>query len=386
MNMNRDIWEARVATARNARDRATALNGLTRALLESSVDMAADANDRALLAAAASADLRCTAEGMRNRASIALVRRDLDSAAADFQTASDMAEALGHGGLWASSQIGQAAICRLRSDYDGAIARLALARERAGEAGDHATERLAWNYLAALYLELHDIPAADAAASACWASAEDAGDTMLSLVCSAQLWRARFAVSSPQRCLRGLERCAAGLDALGERLLFGQVQLQIGRLELQTGCADKAFDRAQATRTIAEEAGDSATGFDALLLGGECRSAQGQSDEARDLFGRVRAIAESRGLFSLRLAVIRAEARLLDQLGDVESATQLWNEVDQLAFDRGFWDPAMEAAGALARIAMARGDRVAAEEYLERRDVCRAMLEWETPGSDSQCD
>lgn len=384
--MLRDIWEARVATARNAKDKAAALNGLTRSLLETSVDEAAAANERALRAAAAAADLRSTAEAIRNRASIALMSRDLDTAAADFTTAAEMAEALEHGGLWASAQIGQAAVCRLRSDFDGAIARLAWARQRAGEAGDLATERLAWNYLAALYLEMHDNPAADEAASACWASAEEAGDTMLALACSSQLWRARFAASAPERCLKGLERCAAGLRAIGELLMRAQILVHIGRLELQLGRPDLALGRALEAERISDDSGHCATIFEARLLAGETRAAQGDFREATRLFAAVREFSEQRGLVSLRLAVRRAEARLADQMGDTETAVELWRDIDDLAFENGFWHPVMEANAALARIAMAKGDRESAEGCLERRDIAKAMLEWETPETDQISD
>jgi len=382
--MLRDIWEARVATARSAKDKAAALNGLTRSLLETSVEDAAAANERALRVAAAAADLRSTAEAIRNRASIALMRRDLANADSDFAMASEMAEALEHGGLWASAQIGLAAVCRLRSDFDGAIARLAKARQRARETGDPATERLAWNYLAALYLEMHDFPAADAAASACWASAEDAGDTMLALACSSQLWRARFSATAPDRCLKGLERCAAGLRALGERLMHAQILVHIGRLELQLGRSGPALQRAIEADRIADDSGHCATTFEARLLMGEVRAAQGEFREARSLIGAVHEFAEQHGVLSLRMAVRRVEARLAEQTGEIETATSLWEEIDALAFENGFWHPVLEANAALARIALAKGDNESAEGYLERRDIAKSMLEWETPEQDPE--
>ena len=378
----REVWEARVAVARNATERATALNGLTRSLLEVSVDEAKRANERALQAAAAAADQRCTAEAIRNRASIALVRRDLDASRADYELAGSMAEALAHGGLWASAQIGIAVVCRLRSDYDGAIARLSDARQRAGEAGDHATQRLAWNYLASVYLEMVDFPSADAAASACWASAEEAGDDMLALACSAQLWRARFAAAAPERCRRGLERCLAGVRGLGDRLLEAQMLVQIGRLELQMGHPDTGLQQAKAALAIADASGDAATAADAILLVGECHQAVGNKEAALERYRHVRTFAVERGMVSLDLAVRRAEARLYDQSDETDKAEALWLEIDAMSYEQGFWHPAMEAASALARVAMARGDLEAAEDYLARRDIARDMLAWENPPSD----
>ncbi|MFM7322347.1 MAG: hypothetical protein ACKO5K_12605 [Armatimonadota bacterium] len=358
-------------------DLAWELNRRTRALITRSLREAKALNEQALSMARESRDPHAEAEAIRNKATLAVMARELDVAEEAYSDTCRRARSLGLAGLEAAASVGLGLVRRFRSDYAGALVFLTAARAWEAAAGEREAERLALCHLAALHMEMDDPRTALSAALAACDSAEEDGVLDREISCRAQFWAARARLGATDSCRAGLERCLADARRESDGVMKAQLLAEIAAILREQGRFGEARARIDEGLDIADTVGDPASRAVLLLVLGDVLTDEGNTDAALERLAEVREHAIACGHTSLLVRALRGEARADERAGRDALAEGKWREVEAIASDAGLWGKAAEAAAALARIALGRGDIAEADHFAQRRDAALAGLEGE---------